>query len=101
MLTKLDGSLDPGVVGRAEAGEIFVYIQGEDEIAEFDATVSVEPIKNAGLFQLVLPAIFECFRDNCLGITMRWISRADRCNAHALGNPLSCVEIVVNKPGVR
>jgi hypothetical protein len=77
LLAEFDGGLDPGVVGGAEAGEVLVDVEGEDEVAELDAAVGVEAVEEAGLFHPVLPAISECISDCCLGVAMRWICRAD------------------------
>ena len=74
---ELDGGYDPGVVGGTEAGEILVDAEGEDEIAKFDTAVDEETVDKPGLFHSVLPARRECFRDCCLGVAVRWISRAD------------------------
>jgi hypothetical protein len=77
LLAEFDGGLDPGIVGGAEAGEVLVDVEGEDEVAELDAAVGVEAVEEAGLFHPVLPAISECISDCCLGVAMRWICRAN------------------------
>ena len=56
---KLDGGDDPCVVGGAEAGEVLVDVEGEDEIAEVDSAVDEETIDEPGLFHPVLPARCE------------------------------------------
>ena len=61
LFAELDGGDDPGVVGGAEAGEVLVDIEGEDEIAEVDAAVDEEAVDETGLFHSVLPARRECF----------------------------------------
>ncbi len=58
---EFDGGDDPGVVGGAEAGEVLVDVEGEDEIAEVNTAVDEEPVDEARLFHSVLPAGRECF----------------------------------------
>src|SRR5258708_3057158 len=44
LLAEVDGGDDPCVVGGAEAGEVLVDMEGEDEIAEADAAVDEETV---------------------------------------------------------
>src|SRR5882757_8696039 len=61
LLAELDGGDDPCVVGGAEAGEVLVDVEGEDEIAEVDTAVDEEAVDETWLFHPVLPACRECF----------------------------------------
>ena len=76
-LAEFDGGFDPGIVGGAEAGEVLVDVEGEDEVAELDAAVGVEAVEEARLFHPVLPAVAERIGDGCLRVAMGWICRAD------------------------
>jgi hypothetical protein len=76
-LAELDGGDDPGVVGGAEAGEVLVDMEGEDEIAKVDTAVDEETVDETWLFHPVLPACRECFGDCRLRVAMRWIGSAD------------------------
>ena len=61
LFAELEGGDDPGVVGGAEAGEVFVDVEGEDEVSEVDSAVDEKTINEARLFESVLPARGEGF----------------------------------------
>ncbi len=69
-LAELDGGLDPGVVGLAEAHQGGVGVEGKDEEAEIDAAVGEEAADQARLFELVRPALGEGLGDLGLAVAV-------------------------------
>ena len=79
---ELDGGFDPGVVIGAEAFEGGVYVEGEDEVAEFDSAVGVEAGEEAGFGEFIAPAFYEGLGDFGLRIAVGRVGRADGGDLH-------------------
>ena len=69
-LAELDGGVDPGVVGLAEAHQRGIGLEGEDEEAMIDAAVGEEAADQARLFKLCAPPFGEGLGDLGLAVAV-------------------------------